>query len=179
VIETPRLELHPLTPLLVARLVVGDVPGAQELAPAYDLTRETFADDGGVLARRHEQLHADPSEAPWLLRVAVQRGTRQVIGRIGFHSRPAPDGTVEVGYTVAPAYRRQGYATEMVRGLLGWGSSRGAVRCLASVRPDNAASLAVIAGLGFVRIGEQIDEIDGLEWVHCLDLPTSTMLSPR
>jgi hypothetical protein len=30
--------------------------------------------------------------------------------------------------------------------------------------------LATIARLGFVRIGEQIDEIDGLEWVRALDL---------
>lgn len=178
-IETPRLELHPLTPLIVARLVAGDHPGAQELAPAYTITRETFADDAGVLAMRHEQLRADPSEAPWLLRVAVLRGTRQVIGRIGFHSRPSADGTVEVGYSVAAAYRRQGYATEMVRGLLDWGISHGAKRCLASVRPDNAASLATISRLGFVRIGEQIDEIDGLEWVHSLDLSSSTMLSAR
>ena len=72
-IETPRLELYALTPLQVARLVAGDVPGAQELAPAYDLTRETFADDAGVLEMRHTQLRADPSEAPWLLRVAVRR----------------------------------------------------------------------------------------------------------
>jgi ribosomal-protein-alanine N-acetyltransferase len=179
VIETPRLELYALTPLQVARLVAGDVPGAQELAPSYDLTRETFADDAGVLEMRHTQLRADPSEAPWLLRVAVRRGTRRVIGRIGFHSRPSADGTVEVGYSVAPADRRQGYATEMVQGLLSWGAASGATRCLASVRPDNAASLATIAALGFVRIGEQIDEIDGLEWVHCLDLAGSTMLSPR
>jgi RimJ/RimL family protein N-acetyltransferase len=179
VIETPRLELYPLTPLQVARLAQRDYLGAQELAPSYDLTRETFADDAGVLAMRHAQLHADPSEAPWLLRVAVLRGTRQVIGRIGFHSRPSADGTVEIGYSVAASYRRQGYGTEMVRGQLAWGAAQGAVRCLASVRPDNAASLAMIAALGFVRIGEQIDEIDGLEWVHSLDLPGSTMLSPR
>jgi ribosomal-protein-alanine N-acetyltransferase len=177
VIETPRLQLYPLTPMQVARLVAGDLLGAQDRA--YDLTVETFAEDSGVLAMRHRQLAIDPSEAPWLLRVAVLPETRQVIGRIGFHARPTPDGTVEVGYSVAPAYRRQGYATEMVRGLLGWGAASGAVRCLASVRPDNTASLATIDALGFVRIGEQIDEIDGLEWVHSLDLPGSTMLSPR
>ncbi len=36
--------------------------------------------------------------------------------------------------------------------------------------PNNGPSLATIARLGFVRIGERIDEIDGLEWVHALDL---------
>jgi ribosomal-protein-alanine N-acetyltransferase len=175
VIETPRLQLHPLTPHQVARLAAGEVPEAA----AYDLTADTFGDDLHVLSLRDAQLRADPSEAPWLVRVAVLRGTRQIIGRIGFHSRPDADGTVEVGYSVAPAYRRQGFAGEMVRGQLTWGAAHGAVRCLASVRPDNRGSLAVIASLGFVRIGEQIDEIHGLEWVHSLDLSGSTMLLDR
>jgi hypothetical protein len=46
----------------------------------------------------------------------------------------------------------------------------GAVRCLASVSPDSAPSLATIATLGFVHTGEQVDEIDGLELVHTLEL---------
>jgi ribosomal-protein-alanine N-acetyltransferase len=33
----------------------------------------------------------------------------------------------------------------------------------ASISPDNAASLATIAGFGFVRVGEQWDDEDGLE----------------
>jgi [ribosomal protein S5]-alanine N-acetyltransferase len=41
---------------------------------------------------------------------------------------------------------------------------------LASVAPDNAASLALVAQAGFVRIGEQWDDEDGLEWVF--ELPT-------
>jgi len=35
----------------------------------------------------------------------------------------------------------------------------------ASVAPGNAPSLGLIAPLGFVHIGEQIDERDGLELV--------------
>ena len=53
---------------------------------------------------------------------------------------------------------------------MAWGAAQGATRCLASVRPDNVASLATIDKLGFVKIGEQMDEIDGLEWVHRLNL---------
>jgi len=33
----------------------------------------------------------------------------------------------------------------------------------ASISPDNVASLATIAGFGFVRAGEQWDAEDGLE----------------
>ncbi len=35
----------------------------------------------------------------------------------------------------------------------------------ASVSPENAASLGTIAPFGFVQVGEQMDEIDGLELI--------------
>ncbi|HUR14476.1 MAG TPA: GNAT family N-acetyltransferase [Mycobacteriales bacterium] len=169
-IETERLTLHPLPAVLVARLVEGDVAAAQALALPYEITEETFADDAGVLARRHTQLTADPTQEPWLLHAAVLRGSRQVAGRIGFHAPPDEHGVVEVGYSVAPNHRKQGLATEMVAGMLGWAAEQGAVACLASVSPDNVASLATVKRLGFVKVGEQIDEEDGLEWVHRRDL---------
>ena len=169
-ISTERLSLYPLSAALVARLVEQDLAGAQALDLPYEITEATFALDGGVLARRHVQLLADPSEEPWLLHAAVLRGSRQVIGRIGFHAPPDEHGVVEVGYSVAPQHRRQGLATEMVAGMLGWATAQGAMACLASVSPDNVASLATVARLGFVKVGEQMDEQDGLEWVHRRDL---------
>ncbi len=36
----------------------------------------------------------------------------------------------------------------------------------ASVGPGNEPSLALVRSLGFVAVGEQIDEVDGLEIVH-------------
>jgi hypothetical protein len=38
-----------------------------------------------------------------------------------------------------------------------------------TISPDNAASLATIAGFGFVRVGEQWDEQDGLEIIFEVD----------
>ena len=169
-ILTQRLELHSLPPAMVTALIHGDLNTARVLAPQYEITERTFSGDAHVLRLRNEQLSADPSEEPWLYRVAVLRSSREVVGRVGFHSPPNADGTVEIGYATAPKHRRLGFALEMARGSLNWGAERGARRCLASVRPDNEASLATIAHLGFVRIGEQIDEIDGLEWVYALEL---------
>jgi RimJ/RimL family protein N-acetyltransferase len=155
---------------MVAFLAAGDLEAARATAPPYEITPETFAGDAHVLAMRHAQLTADPLEEPWLYRVAVLRGRRQVIGRAGFHAPPDALGMVEIGYSVAPAFRKQGFALEMARGLIAWGAAHGARVCLASARPDNTASLATIARLGFVKTGEQLDDIDGLEWVHALTL---------
>ena len=168
-VSTPRLDLLTLPPPLVAAVVAQDLGTARALAP-FPIDDGTFAGDEHVLALRHDQLTKDPTEEPWLYRVALLRETGRVVGRVGFHAPPAADGSVEIGYSVAPAYRGQGLATEMAIGLIRWGAANGATTCIASVRPDNAPSLAVINRLGFVRTGEQMDEIDGLEWVFELPL---------
>ena len=59
-----------------------------------------------------------------------------------------------------------------IRALLDWAWATGRVRtCVASVSPHNAPSLARIHSFGFRHVGEQIDEIDGLELVFGRRLP--------
>ena len=41
--------------------------------------------------------------------------------------------------------------------------AHGVARFVMTIRPDNVPSQALAAGLGFVRIGSHIDEVDGLE----------------
>jgi RimJ/RimL family protein N-acetyltransferase len=120
---------------------------------------------------RIRQLTEDPSLGPWLVHVMVARdhddiSARTMVGHCGYHGAPDADGMVEIGYQTAPVYRRRGYAIEAVRGLIGNAFADGSVsRIRASIRPDNGPSLALAAKLGFVRVGEQMDEIDGLEYV--------------
>lgn len=172
IIATERLELHPLPLPLIDALLAGDLDTARALAP-YDLRDDTFAGDAFVLSRGQAQLRVDPSHLPWLYRAAVRRGTREVVGRGGLHAPPDADGMVEVGYRVHPAWRRQGLATEIAAGLIGWARDNGAARVVASTAPDNAASQAVLARLGFVRTGEWMDQVDGLELVFTLELASA------
>lgn len=166
-ISTDRLDLHVLPLSVVEALLDRDAARAQAGA-SFHVRLVDFAEDDYTLALRRDQLRADPRELPWLLRAAVLRSTGEVVGRGGFHAPPDPDGTVEVGYRVGAAHRRQGYGTEIATGLLTWARTRGAVRCLGSTAPDNVASQAILARLGFVRTGEQMDEVDGLEHVFTL-----------
>ena len=169
IVSTPRLDLHPLPLPLIDALLAGDLDAARGLAP-FPLDGQTFAGDDYVLRLRQAQLRADPRELSWLYRAAVLRETGEVVARAGFHAPPDAEGTVELGYRMHPGWRRRGVATELAVGLLDWAREQGAVRCLASTVPDNVASQAVLARLGFVRTGEQVDEVDGLEWVYALEL---------
>ena len=93
----------------------------------------------------------------------------QTIGHIRFHGRPV-EGAVEYGYVVFTPWRGQGYATEAAEGVMRWAAERhGVRRFVASVAPDNAASQRVVAKLGFVRVGQQVDEVDGIEDVFQRD----------
>ncbi|MFH8491142.1 GNAT family N-acetyltransferase [Streptomyces longisporoflavus] len=66
----------------------------------------------------------------------------------------------------APRYRRQGYARAMLRALLVRAAAEPGVRTVrATIRADNNASLATIAGFGFTRVGEQRNERDELDIV--------------
>lgn len=121
------------------------------------------------------QLRLDPTIRVWLGRAMVlteAEGTRRVVGSIGFHGPPDEQGRLEVGYSVDPPFRRRGYASESVKALFDWAHREyGISRFIASISPDNEPSLNLTAAFGFQRVGEQIDEIDGLEYVFETDWP--------
>jgi len=87
--------------------------------------------------------------------------------------RPYARDAVEFGYTIFERYRRHGYATEAVIGLMDWARALFNVRrFVASIAPENLPSLRLVAGLGFTKVGEQVDEIDGLEHVFLCEIPS-------
>jgi RimJ/RimL family protein N-acetyltransferase len=169
VIATERLHLVSLSPTLMRCIEQGEREQIERHLDARvpDGWTETIP-----AKLRLEQLAADASEEPWLVRAMVLRADRRVGGSVGFHAPPDPDGRVELGYDVVAADRRRGYAREGVRGLVAWAVATGRARtCVASISPDNAPSLSLVHSLGFRHVGEQIDDIDGLELVFERPLP--------
>jgi [ribosomal protein S5]-alanine N-acetyltransferase len=130
-----------------------------------------LGEHASLLSLRLTQPEDGPTLQPWLVRAMAIRETGIMVGHIGSHTAPcadylrpfSPEG-VEFGYTVFPAYRRQGYAREAAIALMNWSHLSHAVKkFVMSVRPDNIPSQCLAAQLGFVRIGSHIDEVDGLE----------------
>ena len=170
-IPTARFELVSMSMAFMRSLVARDLAAAEVeiVAMVPDDLPDTL---DNFLQFRIADLSIDPDAQPWLGRAIVRTeddGTRRIIGSCGFHAPPGPDGRVEVGYRVEPPYRRQGVASEVVRALFDWAYAQGVDRFQASVSPGNAASLAVIGGLGFRQTGIQMDDIDGEELVFQLD----------
>jgi RimJ/RimL family protein N-acetyltransferase len=76
-------------------------------------------------------------------------------------------GMVEVGYSIDTAERRRGYARAALRWMLARAAAEPDVRVVrASVSPDNAVSRRLVLGHGFVEVGDQWDDEDGLEIMY-------------
>ncbi|MFD3456646.1 GNAT family N-acetyltransferase [Streptomyces sp. NPDC058691] len=158
-----------LSGAVMSLLLDGDLSEAGQAA-GVPLTEYFVTDRARWLWRyRLDQIAADPGHARWMARLAVvgDEGEESlVVGHAGFHGPPDETGMVEIGYSVAPRFRRRGYARSALAELLRRAAADPSVRTVrATIAPDNVASLATISGFGFVEVGEQWDEEDGRELV--------------
>ena len=149
-IATPHLELVSMSLPFMEALAAHDmVTASREIGAEVP---EWMADElENFLKYRLGQLRLDPTIRPWLGRVMVltdDDGTRRAVGSIGFHGPPDAQGRLEVGYSVDPPFRRRGYASESVKALFDWAyREHGITRFIASISPDNAASLGEVRAL--------------------------------
>jgi ribosomal-protein-alanine N-acetyltransferase len=178
VIQSLRLDLVPMTPPVLQALLAGDVRKAGHLLGAklpVDLEIPHYA-----MELRLHQLETDPSLQPWLMRAMVLREEGMVVGDIGFHAAPGHEclaelapGGAELGFGVAPAWRRQGIAFEASEALMHWAwETHGVRHFVVSISPDNGPSLGLAAKLGFGKIGSHVDEIDGPEDIFGRSFPS-------
>jgi ribosomal-protein-alanine N-acetyltransferase len=164
-IVTERLILEPLHPETLEAFLARD-HAAGERAQGRTLPKGFLspAEDAFLKIQLH-RMATRPDGQGWCARAIIRAADDAVMGHCGFHGPPEDVGRAEVGYTVFPDYRRQGYAVEAVAGLVDYARSQGQPVVFACVSPDNVASLAVVARLGFRQTGVQGDEVDGQEGV--------------
>lgn len=170
-IRAERLDLVSMPPEFIGALLEGERDRAAAVI-GIDLP-EGWPDGNtwGFLRMRFGQLQREPDAQQWLGRALVLRESDAMVGYAGFHGPPGSNAldkadAVELGYTVFEPFRRRGYAVEAARVLMDWAHEQHGIRTfVASVSPDNEPSLALVRKLGFVHVGEQIDEVDGRELV--------------
>ncbi|WP_211336381.1 GNAT family N-acetyltransferase [Nocardia tenerifensis] len=153
-------------------LAEGDLVAANTVAPVPLPAQFADPDWRPVWSMRSAQVEQDPACAGWVTGVIWDEQERIAVGRAGFHGLPDSSGMVEIGYEVDPAYRRRGYARAALEYLLRRAASEPQVKTVrVTISPDNSASYRLASHYGFVEVGEQWDDEDGLEIIY--ELPAN------
>jgi RimJ/RimL family protein N-acetyltransferase len=147
---TERLVLRPFTRETAETILSGE----RDALWAVD-----YPTPGDQVISRHVLKAAGPLTGPWLPYQMSLRDSGLVVGGAGYHSIPSPEGTVEIGYGVAPSAQRRGYATEAAHSLIELARDLGAKRVVAHTDGGNAGSRAVLDGLGF-RLARAEDGVE-------------------
>ncbi len=86
----------------------------------------------------------------WFQLVVLLRENEHLIGDLGVHFTGSQNQQVEIGFTLAKDYQRQGYATEAVKGLVDYlFSDLNKHRVTASIDPRNIPSIKLVERIGF------------------------------
>jgi RimJ/RimL family protein N-acetyltransferase len=111
-----------------------------------------------VLAAHRAMLGAVNESPVWWIHQIVVDGV--VVGDIGFHGPPTPEQSVEIGYSVVPAWRGRGVATRACELIVQQAWRDGAVTVLAETDAGNVASQVVLLRNGFQRRPDGVFMID-------------------
>lgn len=168
-IATARLDLVYMSQEFLEACLAGEHERAEELL-GLRIPME-WHEHSALINLRLAQSIEDPDYIPWLPRAIGLRDAGVMVGYFNFHSSPGPEylstlspGGIEFGYEIFAAHQRRGYAQETLVGIMEWSHrAHNMKRFVLSISPTNIPSLGLARKLGFVKIGEHMDEEDGLE----------------
>ncbi|OLP19116.1 GNAT family N-acetyltransferase [Leptolyngbya sp. 'hensonii'] len=156
------IELIPCSPANLEHLLAGpDV-----FLTNYGLqVAEDYLPFEGALEHSLQQIQSQAIWHPWLPYLFIWRPDRTLVGMGGFKAIPDSQRTVEIGYSVAPAYQGKGIATAAAQQLIVLAFSSGLVDCVcAHTLAEPSASTSVLQKCGMVQISEVTDPDDGPVW---------------
>lgn len=154
-LTTSRLLVCPCRLPLITAIYLQD-PQAVTLLNADIPPEWPMAELKELLPHLIELLQHDPKSFPWLLWAIVSATDKTVLGNIGFKGRPDDNGMVEIGYSLLPPYRRQGYMQEAATALIAWAFQQPFVKSIeAECAVDNIASRKVLQRLGMRQTSMQ------------------------
>ena len=154
-----------LDPATLRALAAGELP----LASPVPLTDHlTGPEHRPLWRRRSRQVAADPAAAGvgHRCRLGARRSASPSAGPASTDRRTRPAWSRSATRST-PRTGARGYARAALAALLDRAAREPAVHTVrASVRPDNLASRALVESFGFVPVGQQWDDEDGLETVY-------------
>lgn len=164
-IETKRLKLIPCD-LPHFEAILNDEKQLESLLHVK-LADEWLGFDAAQEAMRpsYEHLKSHPEILGWWTYLFVHKPDQTLIGLGGFKGLVNDDGMVELGYAIAPVYRRRGLASEATRGMIKYAFAHPEVgRVDAHTLPEKNASTGVLEKVGMKFMGSVHDPQDGEVW---------------
>ena len=160
--KTTRLSLIPANKLILQTLLQSDEALARLLS--INIAKKWAEFGRAIFQYSLDKIEVEPSEENWWMYLVIYREENRLIGNGGFKGKPDENGCVEIGYSIAPAYRNQGFATEMAQGLIAHAFSFPLVKkVVAHTLAEVNASGAVLQKCGMKRVGE-LDDLED-EWI--------------
>lgn len=165
VLTTPRL--------MVRQFTTGDVADLHAICGNRHTMRHVG--DGMVLSRARcgewieESLadYASRGHGAWALQLAGEAPLAGYCGIVAARRRSDP----EIIYALRPELWRRGIASELVPAVLGYGfGTLGLQRIVATVRPENVASVRVLEKSGMHCAGEELGPEGILMLIFALEL---------
>jgi RimJ/RimL family protein N-acetyltransferase len=148
-LETPRLELEPVSTAHAEALHQAVIDSRPELLPWMPWAREPTLEASHEAAARSEGAWLDDREFHF---VVVERGTGAVLGVAGLNREG--ESAAELHYWIRSDHTGLGLATEAGRALIDWApAALGAQRLTLWAGRENQASRRVAEKLGFVHVG--------------------------
>ncbi len=113
----------------------------------------------------YEHLKSHPEDLGWWTYLFINKSDRTLIGLGGFKGAVNEEGIIEIGYAIAPAYRRKGLAVEASHGMIKYAFTNPQLKKIyAHTLPEYNASTGVLEKIGMNLIGAVNDPVDGEIW---------------
>ncbi|MGD2141131.1 MAG: GNAT family protein [Burkholderiales bacterium] len=163
-IHTQRLRLFTCEQEHLAA-IVADLPSLGDLLKVS--IPEKWPEHPQAYRHALELLKKEPMRAVggWWLYLFVDPALKSLVGSGGFKDVPDEDGAVEIGCEIAPAFRRQGLATEALYALTAYAFTRPAVNAVdAYSLPLKCPQSELFRGLGMKKVGEATHVVAGKVW---------------
>ena len=155
-IETERLILNPLNYDQLLKYIKAD--NSLEIELNLHETSRTISPE---LKEAFEQTilpNVADSTKDYLystLWTVISKEANKMVGDICIIGEPNSDGEIEIGYGTYEEFRKKGFMTEAVKGMITWAKSQPKIFSLiASTEKGNIGSFTILLKNNFLKIGE-------------------------
>jgi len=85
----------------------------------------------------------------------ISKAENKMVGDLCFFGEPNAEGEIEIGYGTYEEFRKRGFMTEAIRGMIQWAKKQPNIKSIrAASEKSNIASSAVLEKNNFIKFGE-------------------------